>query len=260
MLILLLMVFFALAFLVGLIGNISGIGGGVMIILFLIYAFGFNPLDAAGLSLLTLVFSSLTGFVQNMRRKLVDTKLFIIMGTLAVFGALFGSFLASHIPSGVFKGVFSAILISLGLFSVYASRMQTKGGAEEYSSEPAHDADTGIVSLVAGVVSGFIGIGIGGIIGTYLTAIKRSQPKVAIATIIAATLPVTVAGMFLHFYYTGFVNIVYAPPLVIGAFMGGFLGSWVIRKAPQVSLRFFQGYIIIAFGILSATLYLLSSF
>ena len=260
MLLLLLIVIFALAFLVGLIGNISGIGGGVMIILFLIYVFGFNPLDAAGLSLLTLVFSSLTGFVQNMRQKLVDIRLFLIMATVAVFGALFGSFLASYVPSGIFKGVFSTILITLGLFSVYASRMQTRGGVEEYSSRPAHSPDTGIVSLIAGIVSGFIGIGIGGIIGTYLTAIKRSQPKRAIATIIAATLPVTVAGMALDFYYTGFINIAYAPPLVIGACLGGIIGSWVIRKAPQVSLRFFQGYIIIAFGVLSAALYLLSTY
>ncbi len=259
MLFLLLLVIFMLAFLVGLIGNISGIGGGVMITLFLIYMFNFNPLDAAGLSLLTIVFSSLTGFVQNIRKKLVDLRLFIILASVAVLGALLGSVLASYVPSRVFKAVFTVILISLGLFSLYSSHQHSKSGMADHESREAHSADTGIVSLMAGIVSGFIGIGIGGIIGTYLTAIKKIEPKKAIATIIAATLPVTLAGMLLHFYYTGFINIVYAPPLVIGAFLGGMLGSWIIRRAPQMSLRYFQGYIIIAFGALSAALYLLSS-
>ncbi len=231
-----------------------------MIILFLIYGFGFNPLDASGLSLLTIVFSSLTGFVQNLRQGLVNMRLFLIISVVAVSGASIGSVLASYISSGSFKGAFSAILISLGLFSVYASYRQTRRGTADYMPMNARAADTGTVSLIAGIVSGFVGIGIGGIIGTYLTTAKRYEPRVAIATIIAATLPVTIVGMAIHFYYTGLVNIIYAPPLVIGAFIGGIAGSWVIRRAPQVSLRFFQGYIVIAFGALSAILYVLTAF
>lgn len=256
----LLIVIFSLAFLVGLIGNISGIGGGVMIILFLIYIFNFSPIDAAGLSLLTLVFSSMTGFVQNIRGKLVDFKLFLIMAVVAVAGALIGTYIASFIPSSIFKGTFALILICLGLFSLYATHIHNKTGAEHFDTSKAHSPDTGIISFIAGLVSGFVGIGIGGIVGTYLTAIKRTQPKTSIATIIAVTLPVTAAGMLLHFYYSGLINMVYAPPLVLGAFIGGILGSWVIRKAPQMSLRFFQGYIIIFFGALSMALYLYSAY
>ena len=37
----------------------------------------------------------------------------------------------------------------------------------------AHTGGTGILAAVAGAVSGFVGIGIGGIMGTYLTAIKN---------------------------------------------------------------------------------------
>lgn len=260
MLPLLFIIIFLLAFTVGLVGNITGIGGGVMIILFLVYVFNFSPLDAAGLSLLTLVFSSLTGFVQNMRQKLIDYRLFLIISSVAVLGAVAGTVLASYVPSSSFKGIFAFILIALGLYSVYSSHRQTRGGVVNYEYRTAYSPDSGFASLIAGVVSGFIGIGIGGIVGTYLTAIKRAEPKIAIATIIAATLPVTLAGMAIHFHYTGFINIVYAPPLVAGAFIGGLLGSWLVGKAPQVSLRFFQGYIIIFFGVLSALLFILSNY
>lgn len=259
-LLLILFVMLALAFIMGLIGNISGIGGGVMIILFLIYGFGFNPLDAAGLSLLTLVFSSLIGVIRNLKQKFINFSLFSTLAIIAVAGALVGTVIASYVPSGTFKGVFAFILIFLGLFSVYASYRKGKTVDGKSGDELAKLPETGITSVIAGLVSGFIGIGIGGIAGTYLNAIKRAEPRMAIATVFAATLPVTTAGMLIHFYITGLVNLIYAPPLVVGAFGGGLLGSWVIRKAPQMSLKLFQGYIIISFGFLSLLLFILSEY
>lgn len=260
LLLVLLTVIFLLALAVGVLGNITGLGGGAMIILFLVYGFNFSPLDAAGLSLLALAFSALTGLIQNVRQKLVDMRLFFIVATIATGGAVGGSVMANYIPSSIFKGIFAIVLIALGLFSVYASHRRTKVGKEEYDLIGVYSPNTGFVSLLAGVVSGLIGIGIGGIVGTYLTAIKNSSPKISIATIISATLPIAVVGTSFHFYYTGFVNIAYAPPLVIGALIGAVLGSWVIRKAPQVSLRFLQGYMIITFGVMSAALYFLSTY
>lgn len=62
---------FVLAMIVAMVGNIVGIGGGVINVLFLIYIFRLNPLDAAALSLIAIVFSSLTGFIQDMRKLLV---------------------------------------------------------------------------------------------------------------------------------------------------------------------------------------------
>lgn len=250
----------ALAFVVGLIGNITGIGGGVMIILFLIYGFGLDPLDAAGLSLLTLVFSTLIGVIRNLKQKFINFRLFSMLAGIAVIAAVAGTVIASYIPSGAFKGAFAIILIFLGIFSVYAS--YRKGIQERMKSgdELAGLPETKITSMIAGLVSGFIGIGIGGIAGTYLNAVKRAEPRMAIATVIAATLPVVTAGMIIHFSITGLVNLVYAPPLVVGAILGGLLGSWAIRKAPQMSLKLFQGYIIVAFGFLSLLLFIMSEY
>ncbi|MCL4447437.1 MAG: sulfite exporter TauE/SafE family protein [Candidatus Thermoplasmatota archaeon] len=260
MLLLIILAIFVLALLVGMIGNIVGIGGGVIIVLFLIYLFKLDPLDAAGLSLLAIVFSSFSGFIQDIRKKLVDLKLFAMIGAIAVVGSVAGSIATHYISPNIFKGIFSLIVVCIGIFSIYSSHIQTRGGIESYSEGGSYSRSTGALSLVAGVISGFMGIGIGGIMGTYLTAIKRLKPKVAFATIIAAMFPVSIAGSVIHFYYTGLVNIVLAPSLIVGAMLGGVLGSWVISRAPQTRLRFFQGYIIIAFGILSVLLFLISVF
>jgi uncharacterized membrane protein YfcA len=251
---------FILALLVGVIGNVAGIGGGVILVLFLIYLVHLGPLDASGLSLLTIVFSTLSGFIQDFRKKLVDKKLFVIISVLAVIGATVGSVMTHYVSSNTFKGAFSLITICIGMFSLYSTHKQTRKGIESYFESSDYAPNTGIFSLTAGVVSGFIGIGIGGIMGTFLTAIKRTKPRTAFATIIAAMLPVSIVGTGIHFYYTGFVNILYAPPLIAGALLGGVLGSWIISRSHQTNLRLFQGYIIIAFGVLSAILYLLTSY
>lgn len=256
----LLIIILALGFTVGVLGNITGIGGGVMIILLLVYGFGFSPLEASGLSLLTVVFSSMIGLIQDVRNKLVDFTLFAIIALFAVIGSVGGSVIANYVPSRTFKGIFGIFIISLGLFSLLASRSHKLNYTGEEESKPVHTPDIGILSLLAGIVSGFIGIGIGGITGTYLTAVKRASPRNAIATIFAATLPVTFTGATLHFYFTGSVNVIFALPLVIAAVIGGMIGTRIILRAPQMSLRFLQGYLIVAFGILSEVLFLMSEF
>ncbi len=258
MLLLLLIAIFALAFLVGVIGNISGVGGGVMIVLLLVYGFSFDPLDAAGLSLLTLVFSTLVGFIQDIRRKLVNKGLLYIIAPIGVITAVIGSVITDYVSANTFKGAFSVILISLGLFSVYSSNKQRRYSLPKRDIHTAINSRTGIVSLLAGTVSGFIGIGIGGMMGTYLTAIKRIDARTAIATVIAATLPITIAGAGFHFYLSGGINLEFAPPLVLGAVLGGLVGASIIVKAPHLSLRFLQGYLVLTFGFLSALLYLLT--
>ena len=258
MLLILVIAIFAIGLAVGLLGNISGIGGGVMIVLVLVYGYGFKPIDAAGLSLLTLVFSTLIGFVQDIRKGLVDRKLLLVIAPIGVVASILGTEITNYVSTITFKGVFAIILISLGLFSLYSSRRQRKYNLQKRESSTAHTSDTGLVAIVSGAVSGFVGIGIGGIIGTYLTAIKKIDAKTAIATVVAATLPITIMGASLHFYISGSISLTFAPPLIVGAVLGGLAGTSIIVKAPHISLRFIQGYVIIFFGSLSVLLFILS--
>jgi uncharacterized membrane protein YfcA len=257
--ILLLLAIFAIGFAVGVLGNISGIGGGVMIVLVLVYGYGFKPLDAAGLSLLTIVFSTFVGFVQDTRRGLVDKKLLLVIAPIGVFASIIGSEITNYVTTNTFKLVFAVILIALGLFAIYSSRKQRKYNSKIEEAEVAHTSDTGLVAVISGIVSGFIGIGIGGIMGTFLTAIKKINAKTAIATVVAATLPITIMGAAVHFYLSGTISLTFAPPLIVGAVLGGLAGTSIIVKAPHFSLRFLQGYVIMFFGFLSVLLFIISS-
>jgi uncharacterized membrane protein YfcA len=256
---LLLLAIFAIGFAVGVLGNISGIGGGVMIVLVLVYGYGFKPLEAAGLSLLTIVFSTFVGFVQDTRKGLVDRKLLLIIAPIGVVASVIGSVITNYVSTDTFKLFFALILIALGMFSIHSTRKQKGHNSKIEEASTAHTRGTGLVAIISGVISGFIGIGIGGIMGTFLTAIKKINAKTAIATVVAATLPITVMGASVHFYLSGTISLTFAPPLIVGAVLGGLAGTSIIVKAPHISLRFMQGYVIIFFGGLSVLLFIISS-
>ena len=74
--------------------------------------------------------------------------------------------------------------------------------------------------------------------GTFLTAIKKINARTGIATVVAATLPITIMGAALHFYISGTISLTFAPPLIVGAVLGGFAGTSIIVRAPHLSLRF----------------------
>ena len=200
MLLLLLFAIFAIGLAVGILGNISGIGGGVMIVLVLVYGYGFKPIDAAGMSLLTIVFSTFVGFVQDTRKGLVDRKLLMIIAPIGVAASIIGTVISNYVSTDTFKLVFALILIALGLFSLFSSRKQKKYNSKIRDTSTARTGDTGLIAILSGVVSGFIGIGIGGIMGTFLTAFKKINAKTAIATVVAATLPITIMGAAVHFW------------------------------------------------------------
>ena len=135
MLLLLLFAIFAIGFAVGILGNISGIGGGVMIVLVLVYGYGFKPIDAAGLSLLTIVFSTLVGFVQDTRKGLVDSKLLLIIAPIGVAASIIGTVITNYVSTDTFKLIFALILIALGLY-IYKKLQIHCGFLLNRNSEP----------------------------------------------------------------------------------------------------------------------------
>ena len=72
-----LVLLFITALVVGIIGNIAGIGGGVLIMAIFLFLFRINPVLAGGFSLITIVTSAAVGSLSNLRQNAISRNFFI---------------------------------------------------------------------------------------------------------------------------------------------------------------------------------------
>jgi len=82
---------FAFSLAVGLISGLLGVGGGILIVPFLIYAAKMPTKRAAGTAAFVVVFSSLFGILGYSMLGHVDLPLLIVAGTAVVLGASLGA-------------------------------------------------------------------------------------------------------------------------------------------------------------------------
>ncbi|MCL4371871.1 TSUP family transporter [Candidatus Marsarchaeota archaeon] len=271
-------VFFIAALGISIIGNIVGIGGGVFLMVIFLFAFKLSPVFAGGLSLVTIIASTAAGSVFNSKEGAISRSLFYAVAIAASLGAIAGSVTSYFVPIKSFDVVFGAIIFLVGLFSLVSTRLEVKRNRSksyirrsfaDYARSKASmrsitslhvGKDVYAISFIAGIISGLFGIGIGGIMGTFLTAIKHVQPKVAFSTIVAAMIATSVVGAVVHFIKPGveLSELWLAVPLILGAVIGGATGAKVSEKINFTHLRSFQASVVMFFGALSLLIGLLS--
>ncbi|MDG6928210.1 MAG: sulfite exporter TauE/SafE family protein [Nitrososphaerota archaeon] len=273
MLLALLILLFMTALAIGIVGNIAGIGGGVLLMLIFLFIMGLNPVLAGGLSLITIISSTLAGSMLNREQGAIDRRLFFNISAMAGTGAVLGSVASYFIVLSAFKLYFGFTVLGLGLFSFISTRYELKRNyASKHLNETFAESGKGsmpifkshrslaAVSFVAGIISGMFGVGIGAVVGTFLASIKHVHPKVAFSTIVASMIITSSIGAVTHLSRPGipFSGMLILVPLVGGAATGGLAGASISNRMSFASLRSSQSYIIMFFGALSIVVSLLA--
>jgi hypothetical protein len=94
-----------------------------------------------------------------------------------------------------------------------------------------------IIGIVAGILSGFLGIGGATILIPALLIIYKITQHMAQGTSLAALLlPVGLLAV-IKYWQTGNVNIKFAAFLAIGFLMGGYIGAVLAQPVPDLVLR-----------------------
>jgi uncharacterized membrane protein YfcA len=93
------------------------------------------------------------------------------------------------------------------------------------------------LGVIAGVLSGLVGIGGGVIIVPALVYFFSMDQKTAQGTSLAVLLPPTGLLAFLEYYHAGHVDVKVGAAIVVGLLMGGWFGGQVAQQLPQETLR-----------------------
>lgn len=99
---------------VGAAAALLGIGGGIVLVPFLVLAFDLAQQTAEGTSLAVIVPTALAGTAVNLRSGLVSGRTLMLLAAGGIAGAYAGARLALALPAVRLEDVFGVVLVVLG--------------------------------------------------------------------------------------------------------------------------------------------------
>jgi len=238
----------------GFLGALSGLGGGVFIVPGLVL-FAHVPMHVAvGASLISVVATSAGASVAFVRDGWTNVRLAIILECATVSGALLGAYLAGLIPGRTLETLFALMMLQSAYFAMgkrgdeivsesdpLCARLGL-GGVLPHESGPA--IRYGVVNLplgailmvVAGLMSGLLGVGGGALKVTAMDHYMRLPLKVSSATS-NFMIGVTAGAGAIVFLARGDIATAVAAPVALGVTAGALAGSRILPYARVDALR-----------------------
>ena len=221
-------------FFTGVLSGVFGVGGAV-ISTPAILALGATPLQAVGSTLPSIIPSSISGTLRYSRHGLVRRRVVLFTGLAGAVSAAGGAIASDQFPGrGHVQMVLTAALIA---FTAYRTGT---GGRTPTSLDPdgarAYDLRPPLlvgIGLLAGLLSGFLGVGGGILMVPAFTGLVGLDLKEAIGTSLACVGIIAVPGTLAH-QLLGNVNWFYA---VVSAIPGARVGAHLAIKASDRHLR-----------------------
>jgi uncharacterized protein len=232
-----------LGFFAGLLGAMTGIGGGVLLTPVLALHFGIPIRQAIGTSLVAVITTSAASSSVHLQRHTTDIRLGMTLELATSLGAAVTAYLVGFFNRSVLEGLFAGFL----LYS--AITILARGGKVKDSEEaPANRNGETVIppyepkryplglgaSLIAGGLSGLLGIG-GGPIKVPVMFIFMSVPLMVATATSNFMIGVTAAASAIVYYRRGDILVEIAAPLAVGVFVGSLLGA---RLAPRIHTKY----------------------
>jgi len=208
-----------LSFLTSFIFGLGGLGSAVVLIPILVFlGVPFSLARPAGL--LTNFVSTFSATVHNLKKNLIDFKLAFPIVITSILTAPVGAYCSHLVPEKVVGIAFTAFLFFAGLM-VYIPK---KGIFRENFSIALPLFTGGL----AGFVSGFLGVGGGGLISPILIVAGFNPKKVAAVTAFAVSFS-SITGFFTY-WKMGSVNWTITLSSAVPAAFAGYLAAYIGHK------------------------------
>jgi uncharacterized membrane protein YfcA len=253
------------AFTAGLLGALTGLGGGVVIVPLLTLGFGIDFRYAVGASLVSVIATSSGAAAAYVREGFTNIRVGIFLEVATTIGALIGAYLAGLISPSILAIVFGLVLI----YSAWTSRRPRPEHGDDPpdplagrlrldGTYPAPDGEHAYhvqhvplgfgLMMVAGTLSGLLGIGSGAVKVLAMDQAMRLPFKVSTTTsnfMIGVTAAAS-AGVYLN---RGYIDPGLAMPVTLGVLAGATLGARLLTRLHSGKLRVLFAFVILALAV-----------
>ena len=241
------------AYAAGLLGSLTGLGGGVIVIPLLTLAFGIDFHYAIGAALVASIATSSGSASAYVKEGMTNIRLGMFLEIATSVGAVLGAVIALWMPTNVIAVIFGVVLfftavmqnrqkvdhvgvkgstlaMKLKLFGSYP----TKEGVQNY--ELANVPSGFLIMVVAGALSGLLGIGSGVLKVLAMDSCMKVPFKVSTTTsnFMIGVTAVTSAVVYLQ---RGYIEPGIAFPIMVGVLGGALTGAKLLKHLNVSLLR-----------------------
>ena len=242
------------AYLAGLLGSMTGLGGGVVIIPLLTLVFGVDFHYAVGGALVASIATSSGSGSAYVKEGITNIRLGMFLEIATTIGAVLGAMVAIWLNNSVIAIIFGSVLIltaamqqrrksdhvgvvgsemarRLNLFGTWP---QKDGSCQAYQLK--HVGGGFFVMLIAGLLSGILGIGSGVLKVIAMDGIMKVPFKVSTTTS-NFMMGVTACASAVVYIQRGNIVPGIACPVMIGVLFGALTGARLLKKLDVRVLR-----------------------
>jgi len=240
--------------LAGLVGSLTGLGGGIIITPLLTLLLGVDIHYAIGAALVSVIATSSGAAAAYVKEGSSNIRIGMLMEIATTTGAVLGASLALHAPTALIAVIFGLVLLYSAAMSLRGHDVSTAADTPDalarrleldstyptskgLKSYHVHHVVTGsTVMFAAGILSGLLGIGSGALKVIALDEAMRIPFKVSTTTsnfMIGVTAAASV-GLYLKH---GYIDPGLGMPVMLGVLAGAFLGARVLPQMKTSLLR-----------------------
>jgi uncharacterized membrane protein YfcA len=250
---------FIISLATGAVGALLGLGGGVFMVPLLVFLLGVPLQLASGASILAVLATSIAAAAKYVKDDMTNMRLGFFLELATTVGALMGALAVPFVSDHILRIVFGLTLVYAAgtMFNqlrngernwVHASNDRLAErlnlGGSYYDLARGETIEYGVsrtpvtfgISYVAGVISGLLGIGGGGVKVPAMNVVGNIPMKAAVATsnfMIGVTAAASALVYIRHQYCDAFI----AAPVVLGTLIGASIGARFTNRVRGIALK-----------------------
>jgi uncharacterized protein len=238
----------------GLLGSLTGLGGGIIVVPMLTLVFHIDFRYAAGASIISVIATSSGAAAAYVKEGFTNVRIAILLEVATTSGALFGALVSNKIAPNLLQGLFGVVLAASAYRSLrpraeHAIPTTPDRWSKRFRLDSAYPTPTGpqaysarrvpwgfSLMFVGGILSALLGIGAGIVKVLAMDQVMSLPFKVSTTTsnfMIGVTAAVS-AAVFLH---DGRIDPAISFPVMLGALCGAWLGARILTRADVRWLR-----------------------
>ncbi|GEN69517.1 MULTISPECIES: sulfite exporter TauE/SafE family protein [Chryseobacterium] len=245
----------------GLLGSLTGLGGGVIIIPLLTLGFGVPMHYAIGASLISVIGTSSGAAVAFVKEGFTNMRIGMFLEIATTAGAIIGALVSGMLNPNTIGIIFASILLLTVVLNLKGKpdhqEPLIKGSLEDKLKLYGTFPDKGILKsysarntvpgflmmMFAGAMSGLLGIGSGALKVLAMDNMMKLPFKVSTTTS-NFMIGVTAVASALIYFQRGEIIPVIVAPVLIGVVIGSFIGSKTLMVSKTKKLKVFFAIVI----------------